>query len=51
MANPPPILTEDRLQAMIDAAIQKAIARHELRFSLYGVPMILLIVLAMAWLS
>lgn len=33
MANPPPLITEARLQEMIDSRVQRAIASHERRFS------------------
>ena len=50
MANPPPLLTEARLQELIDSRIQKAIASHERRFSLYGLPLILGVVAGLFWL-
>ncbi len=50
MANPPPLITDDLLQQMIDDSIQRAISQHELRFSLYGMPLIIGVVVGMLWL-
>ncbi|EKU99690.1 hypothetical protein Lepto7375DRAFT_1758 [Leptolyngbya sp. PCC 7375] len=35
---------------MIDQSIQAEIARHELRFSLYGLPLIVGVVVGVLWL-
>ena len=49
MANPPELLTEASIDKLIDRKVSEAIAQHERRFSLYGVPLIIGVVVFVVW--